>query len=76
MKKRHSVDFDADVAAGDVVQGTITLDGVEYTVIASPTTEVERVRRINEQSGPGRKIGMGDPTISLGPRGGCPYCGR
>jgi hypothetical protein len=73
MKDTYSVTFDLDVAKGETKRGTVTLEGVVYDVVITPESNVERLRKLTERI---EKIGSQDPTISLGPRGGCPLCGR
>ncbi|MGH7293734.1 MAG: hypothetical protein ACRELB_02320, partial [Polyangiaceae bacterium] len=57
------------------LKGIFDFDGVPYEVIVTPASNLERLRKLHEQEDPRKKVGMGGPTISLGPRGGCPCCG-
>jgi hypothetical protein len=71
MKKRQTINLDIDVAAGETVEGTIDFEGVTHRVIVTPETKREQLRKLAE-----RYDGSRDPMISLGPRPGCPLCGR
>jgi hypothetical protein len=79
MKKRHNVWFDLDAALGETSEGTVTLDGVEYYVMAVPADRVRALR--STPSGQVGLGGIGKTAINLGPLGGgvpnkCPMCGR
>ena len=76
MKQRHSVVFDIDAAASETAEGTVTLDGVEYYFVATPTSRLRTLRG-------GGSIGLGGvgkTAVNLGPLGGpqgrCPLCGK
>lgn len=62
--------FTLDADAGETHRQTIVLDGNEYEINISPKKKLVQLREsLRKQAG-------ADPSISLGPRGGCDCCGR